>query len=493
MLEGRINHSGTLLPGGKLLVAGGTNTVPELNPDENAARGSAARRIGKGITPSRRKMLLVAAPSADLVQLPALTLARLIRERQVTAVEVMQAHLDRIAERNPTINAVVAIAADALDQAAARDRARGEDQPVGPLHGVPFTAKDIIETADLPTTLGMPEFADNRPNRDATIVRRMREAGGILIGKTNCPPGGGGGQTDNDLHGRTVNPYDLTRTPAGSSGGEAAAIASGMSACGLGSDSGGSLRMPAHFCGIATLKPTAGRIPITGVLDDEGSLGPMSDPRTQPGPMARSVNDLAAILTILAGPDGRDSGAMPVPLGDPAGIELRGLRVNLHIVDGDSAPEPDIERAVREAARALAEAGALVTESALPAGGQELTDRVWKSYGDAVSASELYRILRDWDRYRSTMLEFLETTDLILSPVAPHGALVPDAPVSWRYTAPHSLTGWPCAVVRAGSSGVLPVGVQVVAGPWQDHVALAVAARIEDALGGWQAPRWPPG
>jgi amidase len=432
-------------------------------------------------------------PRTELVQLPALTLARLIRERQATAVEVMQAHLDRIAERNPTINAVVAVADDALDHAAARDRAQVDGQPIGPLHGVPFTAKDIIETADLPTTLGLPEFAANRPAKDATIVRRMREAGGILIGKTNCPPGGGGGQTSNDLFGRTVNPYDLARTPAGSSGGEAAAIASGMSPCGLGSDSGGSLRMPAHFCGIATLKPTAGRIPITGVLDDQGSLGPMSDPRTQPGPMARSVHDLAAMLNILAGPDGRDGGAMPVPLGDPAVVEIRGLRVTLQVLDGEATPEPDIERAVREAARSLVEAGALVTEGALPAGGEELTERVWKSYGDSVSASDLYGILRDWDRYRSTMLEFLETTDLILSPVAPHPALAPDAPVSWAYTAPHSLTGWPCAVVRAGSSGALPVGVQVVAGPWQDHAALAAAARIEEALGGWQAPAWPPG
>lgn len=176
-----------------------------------------------------RKMPFVATRSADLVELPALTLAHLIRERQVTAVEVMQAHLDRIAERNPTINAVVAIAADAMEQAAARDRALLEGQAPGPLHGVPFTAKDIIETADLPTTLGMPELAENRPARDATIVSRMRAAGGILIGKTNCPPGGGGSDTVNDLFGRTHNPYELALSPAGSSGGEAAAIASGMS------------------------------------------------------------------------------------------------------------------------------------------------------------------------------------------------------------------------------------------------------------------------
>jgi amidase len=434
-------------------------------------------------------MVTMTPDASELVHLPALHLAGLMRDGEVTAVEVMEAHLESIAERNPTVNAIVAIAPDAIEQAAAHDRARAEGRPLGPLHGVPFTAKDIIETADLPTTLGMVELAGNRPGADATIVKRMRQAGAILIGKTNCPPGGGGGETDNPLHGRTTNPYDPALSPAGSSGGEAAAIASGMSACGLGSDSGGSLRMPAHFCGIATLKPTAGRVPITGVLDDLGPLGPMSDPRTQPGPMARSVDDLSAMLGILAGPDGRDGGAQPVPLGDPARITLAGLRVTVQLTDGQADPEPDVERAVRDAARALADAGSVVTDGPLPPGGHELTERVWASYRDEVTAEELYRILREWDRYRTTMLEFLESTDLVLCPVAPHAAVAQGDPISWRYTTPHSLTGWPCAVVRAGASGALPVGVQLVAGPWQDHVALAAAAAVEHALGGWRPPR----
>jgi amidase len=428
----------------------------------------------------------------DLTELPAVELARVIRDKHATAAEVVLSHLERIQERNPTINAIVALADNALEQAAACDRAIERGESAGPLHGVPFTVKDIIETSDLPTTLGMPQLTGNRPARDATIVERIRAAGGILIGKTNCPPGGSGGDTVNGIHGRTRNPYDISRTPAGSSGGEGAAVASGMSACGLGSDSGGSLRMPAHFCGIATLKPTAGRIPVTGVLDEEGQLGPMSDPRTQPGPMARTVDDLAVMLGVLAGPDGRDAGAVPVPLVDPDGIGLRGMRVMLQTGDEDFSPTPDVERAATDAGQALREAGALVADGAMPSGGYELTERVWDSYGDDVSASDLYRTLRAWDGYRSRMLGLLRTVDLILTPVAPHAALLPGEPVSWRYTAPHSLTGWPCVVVRAGTSGRLPVGVQVVAGPWQEHVALAAAARIEAALGGWQAPSWPP-
>ena len=423
-----------------------------------------------------------------LVDRSALALASMIRERQVSSVEVVQAHLDRIDARNATINAVVAIARDALEQAAALDRRLATGQPIGPFHGVPFTAKDIIETADLPTTLGRPALAANRPGTDATVVRRMREAGGILLGKTNCPPGGGGGDTANELHGRTHNPYDPALTPAGSSGGEAAAIASGMSPCGIGSDSGGSLRMPAHVCGIATLKPTAGRIPLSGLLDDDGPLGAISDPRTQPGPMARSVEDLATMLAVLAGPDGRDAGVDPVPAGDPATVDVGHLRVLLQVTDGVADPSPEVDRAVRDAASALAEAGARVTEGRLPTGGHELTQRYWSVGGDDDTGADVYRVLRDWDRYRSVMLGVLADADLLLTPVAPHAAVPPGAEISWRYTTPHSLTGWPCAVVRAGASGPLPIGVQVVAGPWQDHVALASAAVIERALGGWQPP-----
>ena len=278
--------------------------------------------------------------STRLTHCSATELARLIRDRAVSAVEVMDEHLAAIERLNPQLNAIVAVAEDARERAATHDRVLATGDPIGPLHGVPFTAKDIIETAGLATTVGMVELADNRPEHDATIVARMRTSGAILLGKTNCPRGGSGGVTDNELHGRTLNPYDARRSPGGSSGGEAAAIAAGMSACGLGSDSGGSLRMPAHFCGIATLKPTAGRIPLTGVLDEDGQIGSMSDPRTQPGPMARRVEDLGTLLAIIAGPDGIDGGSVPVALGDPAGVEMRGLRVMLHRSDGVASPDP---------------------------------------------------------------------------------------------------------------------------------------------------------
>jgi len=429
--------------------------------------------------------------STPLIHRPASELARLIRDRTVSAAEVMDSHLMAVERLNPQLNAIVAIADDARDQAAAHDRALARGERLGPLHGVPFTVKDIIETAGLPTTLGMVALADNRSDRDATVVARMRSSGAILLGKTNCPPGGSGGATENKLHGRTLNPYDPQRSPGGSSGGEAAAIATGMSPCGIGSDSGGSLRMPAHFCGIATLKPTAGRIPLTGILDVDGPLGPMRDPRTQPGPMARSMEDIATLLAILAGPDGVDGGVAPVPLRDPTGIELVGARVMLHRSDGVSLPDVGTDAALRDAAAALREAGAVISEDAPPPGGQELTQRVWDSYGDEMTASELYTVLGDWDGYRTAMLSLLDRFDLILAPVAPGPAPMHGGDVVWRYTTPHSLTGWPCAVVRAGTSAGMPVGVQVIAGPWRDQLAIAAAAAIETGRGGWLPPADP--
>jgi amidase len=315
---------------------------------------------------------------------------------------------------------------------------------------VPFTAKDNLETEGVVTAVGVPERATTVPARDATAVARLRAAGGILLGKTNCPPWGAGLETDNPVYGRTGNPYDPARTPGGSSGGEAAAVAAGLSPCGLGTDSGGSLRVPAHCCGVATLKPTSGLVPVTGVVDDEGPIGALSDPRTQLGPLARSVGDLALLLGVLAGPDGRDAGVAPVPPGDPA------------------AP---------------------------PGGGHALTLEVWRSYRPGADSLALYGLLRRWDRWRAGLLEWMAGWDAVLTPVydcpaPPHGATGdPGLRDAVRWTTPWSMAGWPCAVVRCGTSpDGLPIGVQVVAAPWRDDLALALAAHLEAALGGWRPP-----
>jgi amidase len=291
-------------------------------------------------------------------------------------------------------------------------------------------------------------------------------------------------ETDNALYGPTNNPYDQARTPGGSSGGECAIVAAGGSPLGLGSDSGGSLRLPAAWCGLVTLKPTAQLVPLTGVLDDEGPLGPI----------ARSVADVALALGLIAGPDGRDAAVPPVTIGDHESVKLRGLRAGFYTNNGISEPTPETAQTVQAAAAALAEAGVELEET-VPPGEGNLSETIWRSYRGEMRSGELYRLLRDWDRYRSEMLAFLERFDLLVcpvfaSPAVPHGdTSKPEIGEGISYTTPYSLTGWPCAVVRCGwSPERLPIGVQLVARPWHDHVALAAAAHLELAFGGWEEP-----
>jgi amidase len=421
----------------------------------------------------------------DLIGAPAGWLARAIKSKQVSSLEVVRAHLEHIHTVNPRLNAVVfATGESALRQARAADRRNKRKNVLGPLHGVPFTAKDIFDTAGLPTTAGLRMLRSNIPDRDATVVARMRAAGAILIGKTNCPPGGVGGDSWNPLHGGTRNPYDVSRSPGASSSGEAAIIAAGGSPVGIGSDSGGSIRLPAHYCGIAALKPTAGLVPSTGAYALPGGL---SDPRSQVGPMARYVSDLALALPVLAGPDDIDSAVIPVPLARRT-PRLSGLKVAWYADDGIARPTEAISSTLRSAARVLADAGCRVTE-ARPPGLQEAHEVTLAYWGDRHMSHE--RLYKRWDAFRSTLLGFMSGFDLILSPVAPDIAPVYRAKVAptsmYSYTIPYSLSGNPCVVVRAGTSSEgLPIGVQVVARNWHDDLALRAARAIEKALGGWR-------
>jgi len=434
----------------------------------------------------------LASTGGALFMHSATELARLVRQREISAYELIDAHLRRIEQVDPQINAVVQLDAErALDAARGADAALLRGSPLGTLHGVPFTVKDNFETEGIVTAIGVAERASTVPTSDATAVIRLKAAGAILLGKTNCPPWGGGSDTDNEVYGRTNNPYDLERSVSGSSGGEAAIIAAGGSPLGLGSDSGGSIRDPAHFCGLAALKPTAGLIPVTGILDDEGRFGMMSDPRTQVGPIGRSVADVATLTSVLAGPDGIDAGCIPVPFRDPSTVSIQGLRVAVHYDNGVVTPAPETTATVRAAADALATAGVIIQEADHPAGGHELTHEIWRSYDGEISSLELYRVLRRWDAYRSKMLRWLADWDGILCPVYPTAAHLHGEPIrnGDSYTTPYSLTGWPCAVVRCGTSPEgLPIDVQLVAGPWRDDLALALASALESLLGGYQPP-----
>lgn len=418
----------------------------------------------------------------EVTRASATALAEAIRSKRLLSEEVVAACLRRIEQVNPAVNAVVQVAAERA-RAEARDAdaalARGELR--GPFHGVPFTVKDVFDTAGLVTARGLPERAAFVPAADHPLVVRLRRAGAILLGKTNCPPHGAGGETDNPLYGRTANPYLPSHSPGGSSGGEAAIVAAGGSPLGLGSDSGGSIRLPAHYCGIAGLKPTYGRTSAS-----------MEDPRTENGPMARWVEDLGPALRVLAGLDRPDLRTLPVPLGDPRAVELRGLRLAVYADDGMATPTPETQTAVRRSATALAGIGVEVEERRPErvAAAREITERWWRLA--ELPGREVERLFVDWDRFREEMLAFMERYDAILSPADHRPALAygEEDYLQFNYLLPYSLTAYPCAVVRAGTSPEgLPIGVQVAARPWREDVALAVAQQIETALGGWQPPQ----
>lgn len=434
----------------------------------------------------------------DLIHASATALARAIREREVSSREVIEAHLRRIEAVNPLLNAVVQLTAErALERARESDEGLARGETWGPLHGVPFTVKDWIETNDAICAASIPERASFVPKHDATAVARLRAAGGIMLGKTIDG-------VNNPVYGPASNPYDLSYIPGASSAGEAAIIAAGGSPLGLGSDSGGSIRYPAHCCGIAGLKPSAGRVPLTGHFP---RIDHLSDPRTQIGPLARHVEDLALALGVIAGPDWRDPSVAPVPLGDWRDVDLRGLRVATFTSFEGASCTAETASAVQAAAGALADAGALI-EEALPPRIEDswaiTTQHHWRrvrshSWNEwqtdsehTLTAEEVERGIFEMGRLCRAMLSFMEGYDLVLCPVSPRPAVSKaegESPKDFICTLPFSLTGWPCVSVRAGTSPEgLPIGVQAVAGPWRDDVALAAAGAIERVLGGWRPP-----
>lgn len=454
------------------------------------------------------------APSSarELCLMSAVDLARAIREGDVSSEEVVRAHLERIEAVNPRLNALVRTRPEAaLEEARVADADRARGKVRGPLRGVPFTIKDSLDTAGVITTAGTRGRASFVPARDATVVARLRKAGAILLGKTNVPELTLAFETDNGVCGRTDNPWDPGRTAGGSSGGAAAIVAAGGSPFDIGSDTGGSIRQPAHFCGVAGLKPTFGRVPRTGhVVAFDGLLGRL----TQLGPLARSVGDLALILSVITGVDWRDPDVVPMPFGDPTGLDLRGLRVAMFTENGIANPTDETVETVRRAARALAEAGAHIEETDPPGIGAAeaiyagffLDGGAWLEHllgivgteephewivqtlewqrANQVVLAEFSGHFRRWTEFRARMTRFMESYDLLLCPVnglpaIPHGTTVEHL-AQFSYTKPFNLTGWPAVAVPFGFSPEgLPIGVQLAAAPWREDLVLAAALCLE--------------
>jgi amidase len=466
----------------------------------------------------------------DLVFTSAKRLAAMIRTKKVSSTEVVKAYLARIDAVNPKTHAVVQLCRErALAEAANCDKLLARGELKGLLHGVPCTIKDSFDTAGVISTLGSLGRKDFVPTEDATVVARVRKAGAILLGKTNTPEFTLSRFTENYVYGRTYNPYKLTHSPGGSSGGSGANVASGGAAFDIGSDSGGSVRWPSHFNGIAGLKPSAGRVPRTGQVP---SFAGMFDSMQQIGPMARWVEDLIYLLPIIAGPDNIDPSIHPMPLGSTTDVEIASLRIAYYTDNGSNVkPTAETIAAVELAAKHFASLGAKVTQDAPTSLLHEISqirgaiqrgdggawiDRMAKNAattkthpllrrgGNAVTTAQFTDLLEQLDNCRSKLLGwFTSKYDLIVCPVhptpaelyPPEGEYVapatptPGAPVNPGYTGIYNTLGWPSAVVRAGTSpDGLPIGIQMIARPWNDHVSLAVAAALEAKTGGWQKP-----
>ncbi len=460
---------------------------------------------------------------SDAIYWSASRIAREIRSAKLSSRQIVEACLERIEQVNPDINAVVQLVAErALGEADKLDRMAAHEQFKGPLHGVPITIKDSLDTEGIVTTGGTLGRKDFLPAQDAPVVARLRAAGAVLLGKTNTPELTFSGETNNLIYGRTCNPFDLERSPGGSSGGSAAIIACGGAALELGSDTGGSIREPAHLCGIAGIKPTSGRTPRTGHIVPYA--GGVLDSLTQIGPMARYVEDLSLALPLICGPDGRDPAVVPVPMGDPGSVDVSQLRIAWYADNGIVTPADDIQRVVTASAKALRVAGFNLAEKLLPQTRQlvdlttefrEATNagfimRLLQRYGTERPGEELRGYLTEQgiasanqldpalveaiDEARSQALGFFADYDAILCPASfaiarPHGASHSDSFDDWGYIQIHNLLGWPGVAVRAGTSAEgLPVGVQLIAAPWREDIALALAQQVETLMGGFRPP-----
>ena len=450
-------------------------------------------------------------------------MAHLIRQRKLSPVELVDAHLAQIEKHNPALNAFVM---HFPSEARGLARRAEMEPPEGPLHGIPLTIKDSFDIRDLPTLCGSRFRLDHRATSDAWVVARIREAGGIVLGKTNCPEFLANWETDNYITGRTNNPWNVETTAGGSSGGESAAIASFCSAGGVGSDGGGSIRMPAHFCGIAGLKPTPGRVPATGHFPEISHPGGLLGVA---GPMARTVADVRLLFQVLAGYDMADPFSAPIPVRKT--VELSGC-VGVMEQFLDYPVEKPMRAAVRKAAELLSASG-MATDEFRPSGLQQARDTWWFFFGELsapftrqaldgresdahwtgtellgmvppgrnITGREVVEKLGLRDRMRAVLFRQMERFPVLLMPAAAApafkhrrrewdidgqklGLLDITSPVTpWNVLGMPGLTV-PMSVTAEG----LPVGVQLVARPFEEELLLHVGEVLEEARGKFPSP-----
>jgi amidase len=479
---------------------------------------------------------------SDLVFYSASRLAQGIRDRTFSATEILEAYLSQIAQHNPALNAIVTVnESEARLQARVADETLGSGQSLGPLHGVPVTFKDLFETAGLRTTFGYQSLAEYIPPKDVSLVARLRNAGAVVLGKTNLPKGGADFQTVSSVLGRTNNPWDLTRTPGGSTGGGCAAVAAGLSPLELGNDLGGSLRIPAHFCGVYSLKPTENRV-VSSLRSNPRTLRHM----IATGPVARSVEDLRLCLDLIEGPDGSEWDVSPIAQEESMPQPLSSYRFAWCDRFEDLTADTQTQRLLTALVNQLSAAGCKVER--LTPQSFSFTE-AWETFGELCACQLALNqpgVLRNtvniiakvfppqWvpggsiargfvqgvktnlqgymetltrrDRLITQMEQFLGQWDGWICPVTPgaafthrqtwfpfRGALEVDDQMlpywMWGlgFTSIFSLTGNPVVTLPLPTTG-LPIGIQLVGQQWQDRKLLAIAQALSDLNGGFRRP-----
>ncbi len=475
------------------------------------------------------------------VFLPAYQLAKAIRDRTVSSLEILEAHLKQISKHNPKLNAIATLDEQrATEQAKAADVALAQGEIWGPLHGVPITIKDTLETAELLTTSSHQPLANYVPQQDATAVMRLRNAGAIILGKSNPAKLAGDYQSNSPVFGCAYNPWDLNCTPGGSTGGGGAAVAAGLSPLDLGSDIGGSIRIPAHFCGVFGLKPTDRLVPTTGHIPELPGMPKSIRHMLTVGPLARSVEDLRLCLSIIAGTDERQPEIPPVPMESSTGRSLKDYRFAWTDRFGDVSVTAETRNAIHKLVATLTNLGCRIEQHNPP---HFDFNAAWETYG-AVAAFEVgvsqplsfdpIRMLLTYDFYERTqtqskrrspitrgfwrtatfslqrymkaltqrdrfvclMDQFLDNWDAWLCPVAPvpafthrssgkpievDGVRQPYFMACGAYTTILNLTGHPVVVLPVGQSKEgLPIGIQVVGQRWKDRSLLSVAEKLAE-------------